>query len=318
MVAGFLVTGGAGFIGSHLVEYLENRGERVRVLDNFSTGKMENIEPLMERIDLITGDVRDRKACEEAVKGIDFILHQAAVCSVPKSVEDPVTTNEVNIDGTLNLLIAAKNAKVKRFVCASSSSVYGDSEKLPKVETMNPSPGSPYAVTKYAQESYCKVFYEIYGLETVSLRYFNVYGSKQDPYSPYSAVIPSFMRCLLLDESPTIYGDGEQTRDFTYVSDCVQANWKACHAQGIGGGVFNVATGKRISINQLYRELLDALGKEITPIYANPRQGDIKHSLADITMAIAKMGYSPGFDIGVGLRESLQWYRENFLGKGSI
>ncbi|MFQ5841155.1 MAG: SDR family oxidoreductase [Thermodesulfobacteriota bacterium] len=317
MVAGFLVTGGAGFIGSHLVEYLQARGEQVRVLDNFSTGKMENIEPFMERIDLITGDVRDRKACEEAVKGIDFILHQAAVCSVPKSVEDPVTTNEANIDGTLNLLMAAKNAQVKRFVCASSSSVYGDSEILPKVETMNPSPGSPYAVTKYAQENYCKVFYEIYGLETVSLRYFNVYGSKQDPYSPYSAVIPSFMRDLLLDESPTIYGDGEQTRDFTYVSDCVQANLKACHAKGIGGGVFNVATGKRISINQLYRELLDVLGKEITPIYASPRRGDIKHSLADITMAKARMGYSPRFDIGAGLRESLPWYRKNFLEKGS-
>jgi nucleoside-diphosphate-sugar epimerase len=316
-MAGYLVTGGAGFIGSHLVEYLQNRGERVRVLDNFSTGKMENIEPFMECIDLITGDVCDRKACEESVKGIDFILHQAAVCSVPKSVEDPVTTNEANINGTLDLLIAAKNAQVKRFVCASSSSVYGDSEILPKVETMNPSPGSPYAVTKYAQENYCKVFYEIYGLETVSLRYFNVYGSKQDPSSPYSAVIPSFMRYLLRDESPTIYGDGEQTRDFTYVSDCVQANWKACHAQGIGGDVFNVATGKRISINQLYRELLDTLGKEITPIYTSPRQGDIKHSLGDITMAKARIGYSPRFDIGVGLRKSLPWYRKNFLEKGS-
>ncbi len=316
-MAGFLVTGGAGFIGSHLVEFLQRRGENVRVLDNFSTGKMENIEPFVEDIDLITGDVRDRKACEEAVKGVDFVLHQAAVCSVPRSVEDPATTNEANIDGTLNLLIASKNAKVKRFVCASSSSVYGESEMLPKVETMNPSPGSPYAVTKYAQENYCKVFYKIYGLETVCLRYFNVYGSKQDPYSPYSAVIPSFIRCLLRDESPTIYGDGEQTRDFTYVSDCVQANWKACHAKGIGGGVFNIAAGKRISINQLYREMLHELGKEITPTYGSPRQGDIKHSLADITMAKAKMGYSPKFDIGVGLKECLQWYRKEFLEKRS-
>jgi len=316
-MAGFLVTGGAGFIGSHLVEFLQRRGENVRVLDNFSTGKMENIEPFVEDIDLITGDVRDRKACEEAVKGFDFVLHQAAVCSVPRSVEDPATTNEANIDGTLNLLIASKNAKVKRFVCASSSSVYGESEMLPKVETMNPSPGSPYAVTKYAQENYCKVFYKIYGLETVCLRYFNVYGSKQDPYSPYSAVIPSFIRCLLRDESPTIYGDGEQTRDFTYVSDCVQANWKACHAKGIGGGVFNIAAGKRISINQLYREMLHELGKEITPTYGSPRQGDIKHSLADITMAKAKMGYSPKFDIGVGLKECLQWYRKEFLEKRS-
>ncbi len=316
-MAGFLVTGGAGFIGSHLVEFLQRRGENVRVLDNFSTGKMENIEPFVERIDLITGDVCDRKACEEAVKGFDFVLHQAAVCSVPRSVEDPATTNEANIDGTLNLLIASKNAKVKRFVCASSSSVYGESEVLPKVETMNPSPGSPYAVTKYAQENYCKVFYKIYGLETVCLRYFNVYGSKQDPYSPYSAVIPSFIRCLLRDESPTIYGDGEQTRDFTYVSDCVQANWKACHAKGIGGGVFNIAAGKRISINQLYREMLHELGKEITPTYGSPRQGDIKHSLADITMAKAKMGYSPKFDIGVGLKECLQWYRKEFLEKRS-
>ena len=316
-MGGYLVTGGAGFIGSHLVEYLQKRGEKVRVLDNFSTGKMENIEPFVERIDLITGDVRDRKACEEAVKGIDFILHQAAVCSVPRSIEDPVATNETNIGGTLNLLIAAKEAHVKRFICASSSSVYGESELLPKVETMSPNPSSPYGVTKYVQESYCKVFYRIYGLETVCLRYFNVYGPKQDPYSPYSAVIPSFIRSLLLDESPTIYGDGEQTRDFTYVSNCIQANWKACHAQGIGGGVFNIATGKRISINQLYRELLNVLGKEISPIYASPRQGDIKHSLADITMAEAKMKYSPRFDIGVGLKKCLKWYKENFLDKRS-
>ncbi len=311
-MAGFLVTGGAGFIGSHLVEYLEKRGEKVRVLDNFSTGKMENIEDFAERIDLIKGDVRDRKTCEEAVKGIDFVLHQAAVCSVPKSIEDPVATNETNIDGTLNLLIAAKEARVKKFICASSSSVYGESEVLPKVETMNTAPSSPYGVTKHVQENYCKVFYTVYDLETVCLRYFNVYGPKQDPYSTYSAVIPSFIRSLLRDESPVIYGDGEQTRDFTFVSDCIQANWKACSAQGIGGGVFNIATGKRISINQLYRELLNLLGKEMSPIYASPRRGDILHSLADITMAKAKMGYSPRFDIGTGLKKSLQWYRNFF------
>jgi nucleoside-diphosphate-sugar epimerase len=316
-MAGYLVTGGGGFIGSHLVEYLQKRGERVRVLDNFSTGKMENIEPLREGIDLIKGDVRDRKACEEAVNGVDFILHQAAVCSVPRSIEDPVATNETNIDGTLNLLIAARKARVKRFICASSSSVYGESEVLPKVETMNPNPSSPYGVTKHVQESYCKVFHKIYGLETVCLRYFNVYGSRQDPYSPYSAVIPSFIRCLLLDEAPTVYGDGEQTRDFTYVADCVQANWKACHAKGIAGGVFNIATGERISINQLYRELCNALDKEITPIHADPRRGDIKHSLADITLAKAKMEYAPRFDIGSGLEECLQWYREHFSDKRS-
>jgi len=311
-MAGFLVTGGAGFIGSHLVEYLEKRGEKVRVLDNLSTGKMENIEDFTERIDLIRGDVRDRKTCEEAVKGVDFVLHQAAVCSVPRSIEDPVATNETNIDGTLNLLIAAKEARVKRFVCASSSSVYGETEVLPKVETMNTAPSSPYGVTKHVQESYCKVFYKVYGLETVCLRYFNVYGPKQDPYSPYSAVIPSFIRSLLRDESPIIYGDGEQTRDFTFVNDCIQANWEACYAQGIGGGVFNIATGKRISINQLYRELLNLLGKEMSPVYASPRRGDIIHSLADITMAKAKMGYSPRFDIGTGLKKSLQWYKKFF------
>jgi nucleoside-diphosphate-sugar epimerase len=316
-MAGFLVTGGAGFIGSHLAEYLQKRGERVRVLDNFSTGKMGNVEAFVDSIELITGDVRDRKTCEEAVKGIDFILHQAAVCSVPRSIEDPVATNETNVDGTLNLLIAAKEARVKRFICASSSSVYGDSEILPKVETMSPNPSSPYGLTKHVQESYCNVFYRIYALETVCLRYFNVYGPKQDPYSPYAAVIPSFIWSLLRGESPTIYGDGEQTRDFTYVSDCVQANWKACHAQGIGGGVFNIATGKRIAINQLYRELVNLLDKEINPIYAHPRQGDIRHSLADITMAKGKMGYSPSFDIGMGLRKCLQWYRKNFLDKRS-
>ena len=307
----FLVTGGAGFIGSHLAEYLVKRGKRVRVLDNFSTGKRENINPFVERIELITGDVRDREACRQAVKGIDFVLHQAAVCSVPKSIEDPVATNETNIDGTLNLLIAAKDAKVKRFICASSSSVYGDSELLPKVETMNPSPSSPYGVTKHVQEEYCKVFHGIYGLETVCLRYFNVYGPRQDPYSPYSAVIPSFIRSLLRDEPPTIYGDGEQTRDFTYVSDCIMANWQACHAPGIGGEVFNIATGRRIALNRLYRELLSLLGKEVSPIYAPPRQGDIRHSLADITMAKARIQYSPSFDIGAGLKHCLQWYREN-------
>jgi nucleoside-diphosphate-sugar epimerase len=311
-MADFLVTGGAGFIGSHLVEYLEKRRKKVRVLDNFTTGKMENIEDFVERIDLIKGDVRDRKTCEEAVKGVDFVLHQAAVCSVPRSIEDPVATNETNIDGTLNLLIAAKEACVKRFICASSSSVYGESEILPKVETMNTAPSSPYGVTKHVQENYCTVFYKVYGLETVCLRYFNVYGPKQDPYSPYSAVIPSFIRSLLRDESPIIYGDGEQTRDFTFVSDCIQANWKACYAQGIGGGIFNIATGKRISINQLYRELLNLLSKEMSPIYASPRRGDIIHSLADITMAKAKMGYSPRFDIGTGLKKSLQWYRNFF------
>jgi nucleoside-diphosphate-sugar epimerase len=316
-MAGFLVTGGAGFIGSHVAEYLQKRGERVRVLDNFSTGKVENVETFVDRIELITGDVRDRKACEEAVKGIDFILHQAAVCSVPRSIEDPVATNETNVDGTLNLLIAAKEARVKRFICASSSSVYGDSEVLPKVETMSPNPSSPYGLTKHVQESYCNVFYRIYGLETVCLRYFNVYGPKQDPFSPYAAVIPSFIRSLLGGESPTIYGDGEQTRDFTYVLDCVAANWKASHAQGIGGGVFNIATGKRIAINQLYRELANLLDKEISPIYAHPRQGDIRHSLADITMAKAKMGYSPSFDIGMGLKKSLQWYSKNFSDRRS-
>jgi nucleoside-diphosphate-sugar epimerase len=311
-MAGFLVTGGAGFIGSHLVEYLEKRGEKVRALDNFSTGKMENIEDFAEHIDLIKGDVRDRKTCEEAVKGVDFVFHQAAVCSVPRSIEDPLATNETNIDGTLNLLIAAKEARVKRFICASSSSVYGETEVLPKVETMNTAPSSPYGVTKDVQESYCKVFYKVYGLETVCLRYFNVYGPKQDPDSPYSAVIPSFIRRFLRDESPIIYGDGEQTRDFTFVNDCIQANWKACCTQGIGGGVFNIATGKRISINQLFRELLNLLGKEMSPVYASPRQGDIIHSLADITMAKAKMGYSPRFDIGTGLKKSLQWYRKFF------
>jgi nucleoside-diphosphate-sugar epimerase len=312
---GFLVTGGAGFIGSHLVEYLQNRGERVRVLDNFSTGKMENVEPFLEHIDLVKGDVRDRKACEEAVKGMDFILHQAAVCSVPRSIEDPMATNETNVDGTLNLLIAAKKARVRRFICASSSSVYGDSDVLPKVETMNANPSSPYGVTKHVQEHYCRIFFKIYGVETVCLRYFNVYGPRQDPYSPYAAVIPSFIKSLLRDESPTIYGDGEQTRDFTFVSDCIQGNWKACHAQGIAGGVFNIATGERIAINQLYRELVKLLGKEISPIHASPRAGDIRHSLADITMAKAKMGYSPGFTVEVGLKESLPWYRTYFSGK---
>ncbi|RMG87372.1 MAG: SDR family oxidoreductase, partial [Candidatus Dadabacteria bacterium] len=264
-MATFLVTGVAGFIGSNLAEALLARGHRVRGLDNFLTGKPENLEGL-DGLEFLEGDVRDPGACREACEGVDYVLHEAALGSVPRSIEDPALSNECNVTGTLNLLVAARDAGVKRLVFAASSSAYGDTPTLPKVEDMRPQPLSPYALTKLAGEEYCRLFFELYGLETVSLRYFNVFGKRQDPFSTYAAVIPKFVSALLRGEPPEIYGDGEQTRDFTYIADVVQANLRACEApREACGQVYNVAYGERISLNALYREIAGLLGVDLEP-----------------------------------------------------
>jgi len=310
-MATFLVTGVAGFIGSNLAEALLARGHRVRGLDNFLTGKPENLQGL-DGLEFVEGDVRDPEACRRACEGVDFVLHEAALGSVPRSIEDPVLSNECNVTGTLNLLVAAREAGVRRFVFAASSSAYGDTPTLPKVEDMVPQPLSPYALTKLAGEEYCRLFFELYGLETVSLRYFNVFGKRQDPFSTYAAVIPKFVSALLKGEPPEIYGDGEQTRDFTYIADVVQANLRACEApREACGKVYNVAYGERISLNELYREIAGLLGRDLEPRYGPPRPGDVKHSLADISRAREHLGYRPAYDVRRGLAEAIAWYREN-------
>ncbi len=299
----YLVTGGAGFIGSNIVEALLKRGEQVRVLDNFSTGKRENLSKWMDRIELVEGDIRSFHIVREAVEGVDFILHQAALPSIPRSVKDPITSNEVNVSGTLNILNAAKDEKVERVVYASSSSIYGDLETLPKTEDMLPKPLSPYAVSKLAGEKYCQVFTQLYGLRTISFRYFNVFGPKQDPKGQYAAVIPKFMEKIRNGEPPVVYGDGEQTRDFTFVENVIHANLLACEdrATESSGEVFNVACGKRISVNQIIDFINRGFSKNITPTYASPRIGDVKHSLADIGKANRLLGYNVKVDFDEGI-----------------
>jgi UDP-glucose 4-epimerase len=305
----YLVTGGAGFIGSNIVEELLARGEKVRVLDNLSTGRKENILPFLGKAEFVEGDIRDAKGTREAMEGIDVVLHQAAIPSVPRSVADPLTSHEVNITGTLNVLLAARDAGVKRVVNASSSSVYGDSPELPKHERMQTNPLSPYAVTKLAAERYCAVFANVYGLETVSLRYFNVFGPRQDPTSQYSAVIPKFITAMMKGERPTIYGDGEQSRDFTYISNVIEANLLAARADCDRGLAANSACHDRITLNQLVAKINGLLGKDISPIYADPRPGDIKHSYADISLAERAIGYKPSVDFMNGLKRTVEWYR---------
>ncbi len=310
-MARFLVTGAAGFIGSNLVEALLRAGEAVRGLDNFLTGKRENLRGL-EAAEFLEGDVRDPETCARACEGVEYVLHQAALGSVPRSVENPVLSNECNVTGTLNMLVAARDARVRRFVFAASSSAYGDTPTLPKVETMPARPLSPYALTKHVGEQYCRIFTDLYGLETVSLRYFNVFGRRQDPFGAYAAVIPRFVSSLLAGRSPEIYGDGEQTRDFTYVADVVQANRKACAApRAACGEVFNVACGARISLNELHREIARLLGSAREPVYAPPRAGDVRHSLADVGKARRLLAYEPTYDVRRGLEEAIGWYREN-------
>ncbi len=293
-MAKYLVTGGAGFIGSHIVEELLKRGESVRVLDNLSTGKRQNVLRFNgnENFEFIEGDLRSYHIVQEAVKGIDYVLHQGALPSVPRSVKDPITTNDVNVNGTLNILDASINAGVKRVIFASSSSIYGNSQELPKKEDMKPSPESPYALTKYTGERYCQIFTKLHGLETVCLRYFNVFGPRQDPDSQYSAVIPKFIKLIKDGKSPVIYGDGTASRDFTFVSNVVMANLLACSSDKAVGEVYNIACGESITINQLACKLAELLDKDIKPIYAPPRAGEVKHSYADIEKAKRDLGYT--------------------------
>ena len=306
----YLVTGGAGFIGSNIVDELLRRDKRVRVLDNFSTGRPENLRDAMDRIELVEGDLRDADAVDRAVHGADFVLHQAALASVPRSIADPVSNNQVNVQGTLNVLVAAQRHRVKRVVYASSSSVYGDSEELPKVETMTPNPKSPYAVAKLAAEQYCRVFADLHGMTTISLRYFNVFGPRQDPSSQYSAVIPIFVRCLLQGQAPTVYGDGEQSRDLTFISNVVRANLLACEANVSGGRVYNIACGGRYTINHVFEALEKRIGAGVKPRYEATRAGDVKHSMADITRIQRELGYQPTVGFEDGIDATVRWYQD--------
>jgi nucleoside-diphosphate-sugar epimerase len=304
----YLVTGGAGFIGSHLAEELVRRGERVRVVDSLITGKRQNLVHV-SGVDFIEGDLADLAVAKRAVQGIDFVLHQAAIPSVPRSVQDPITSNTANIDASLNVLVAARDAGVKRVVYAGSSSAYGDAPTLPKVETMPTAPLSPYALQKLVAEQYCRMFTRLYALETVTIRYFNVFGPRQDPSSPYSGVISLFISALCEGRRPTIYGDGGHTRDFTYVANVVDGVLRACEAKGASGEVINVATGGRVSLNQLFQTIRDLVGARVEPIYADPRPGDVRDSQADIAKARRLLGYTPKVNFDEGLQKTIEWYR---------
>jgi nucleoside-diphosphate-sugar epimerase len=303
----FLVTGGAGFIGSNLVEALLKRGHSVKVMDNFSTGKRENLKPFMADIELVEGDIRSYHLVQQAVKGVNVILHEAALPSVPRSIIDPITTNEVNIGGTLHVLETAKEAGVERVVFASSSSVYGNSPELPKHEAMTPKPMSPYAASKLAGEQYCRIFSEIYGLHTISLRYFNVFGPRQDPNSQYSAVIPKFIKAIRASERPVVYGDGSASRDFTYVENVIEGNLLAAEAECEAGIVMNCACHQRVTLNELIHSLNRLLKKEIPPIFEKSRKGDILHSYADISAAETVLQYKPVVNFQEGLGKTVDW-----------
>jgi len=307
----YLITGIGGFIGSSLARALLSRGEHVRGVDNFSTGNPENISEILDRIDFRKADILDLGAMHKACAGVDFVLHQAAIPSVPKSVLDPLGSNQANIDGTVNVLVAARDATVKRVVYAASSSAYGDTPTLPKHEAMRPDPISPYAVAKLASEHYMISFYRCYGLETVALRYFNIFGPRQDPSSPYSGVLAKFITRMLHGEQPAIFGDGEQSRDFTYIDNAVEANLLACKAPAgqAAGQVFNVATGRRVTLNETFELLQGLTSYTGQPKYEPERGGDIKHSLADIAKAKAGLGYQVEVDFEEGLRRTVQWYR---------
>lgn len=311
----YLVTGGAGFIGSNIVEELLRQGERVRVLDNFATGRRENLVLVQQdtqpsqRLEVVEGDLRSYHIVQEAVRGIDYVLHQGALPSVPRSVRDPLTSNEVNVVGTLNILQAARQAGVKRLVYASSSSIYGNSPTLPKIETMGSNPLSPYAISKLAAEQYCQIFWQLYGFETVCLRYFNVFGPRQDPTSQYSAVIPKFISAALKDEPLLIHDDGQQSRDFTYIANVVSANLLACQASDAPGQVMNTSCGQRYSLLDLVARLEKLLDRSLRIEHTESRQGDVKHSQADIGKAKELLGYEPLVDFETGLKQTVEWYK---------
>ena len=307
-MSSYLVTGGAGFIGSHLTEELVRRGHRVRVVDSLITGKRRNLEHI-PNVEFVEGDLADMDVAARAIAGVEYVLHQAAIPSVPRSVKDPVTSNRANIDASLNVLVAARDAGVKRVVYAGSSSAYGDTETLPKREDMPTKPLSPYALQKLVAEQYCQMFTRLYRLETVTVRYFNVFGPRQDPSSPYSGVISLFSTALLEGRQPTIYGDGEQTRDFTYVANVVDGVLRACEAPKASGEVINVACGTRISLNRLLETMNRIVGTDIKALYKEPRAGDVRDSQADITKAKNLLGYAPTVDLETGLRHTLAWCR---------
>lgn len=309
-MARVLVTGGAGFIGSHIATALVAQGDQVRVLDDLSTGHQRNLDAIGGDVEFVRGSVTDPAIVARACAGCDYVYHEAALASVPRSIDDPVSTNAANIDGTLNVLVAARDAKVKRLVYAASSSAYGDSPTLPKIETMPTAPKSPYAVSKLSGEQYVSVFAKVYGMQTLSIRYFNVFGPRQDPDSPYAAVIPLFLDALLDGRAPTIHGDGEQSRDFTYIDNVVAANLAALSAPKLSGEVVNVALGERTTLNQLYRGIAELLGTDIQPVYGPPRVGDVRDSQASIALAEKVLGYSTKVSVQEGLRRTVAWYRE--------
>jgi UDP-N-acetylglucosamine/UDP-N-acetyl-alpha-D-glucosaminouronate 4-epimerase len=303
-----LVTGGGGFIGSHIVDRLLADGHSVRVLDNFATGRRENLLDVLSDIELVEGDIQSYERVHNAVSGCELVLHQGALPSVPRSVQDPLTSNATNVTGTLNVLLAARDSGVRRVVYASSSSIYGANPELPKHEGLLPQPISPYAVAKLAGEGFCRSFHQVWGLETVALRYFNVFGPRQDPLSQYSAVIPSFIAALRDGGQPVVFGDGEQSRDFTYVGNVVEGNLLAMTSEGVAGKTYNLAAGERTSLNELLRQIGSLVGREPDAHYEAPRLGDVKHSHADVSAAKRDLGYSPRVSLEEGLRLTLEWF----------
>jgi UDP-glucose 4-epimerase len=313
----YVVTGGAGFIGSHICDALVKRGSRVRVIDNFSSGRRRNLEHLGNAVEILEADLADREPITKALEGASVVFHEAAIPSVPRSIVEPRASHRANVEGTFNLLMAAHENRVRRVVYAASSSAYGETETLPKIENMLPQPLSPYAAGKLFGEYYSQVFTRVYGLETVALRYFNVFGPRQDPSSPYSGVISRFVTALLNGESPVIYGDGEQSRDFTFVTNVVRANLDSAESAEANGQVINVGNGQRITLNRLLAELQRILGTKIEPRYESSRAGDVRHSLADISRAQALLGYQPQVGLEEGLKLTVEWYQERREGRGS-
>ncbi|MBS3819847.1 SDR family oxidoreductase [bacterium] len=306
----YLITGGAGFIGSHVAEECLRRGNYVRVIDNFITGKRENLVSIEDQIDFIQGDIRDFSLCRRVVKDIDFVLHQAALPSVPRSIENPLLSNEINITGTLNLLVASKEEGIDKFVFASSSSVYGDDSSLPKREGVEGNPLSPYALSKLVGEKYSQIFTRIHDVSTVILRYFNIFGPRQDPRSQYAAVIPHFIARMIHGQAPVIFGDGEQSRDFTHVSNVVEANLLAAHSEEISGEIINIGCGERTTVNHLVDQINILLKSDIRPVYDPPRPGDVRHSYADISRANKVIGYKPLVSFRQGLEKTIRWYKQ--------